>query len=58
VHPCIIGDASRPFTADTNPGVQPARLVARSAQEEDALIDENGKIAWVLERQTRYNLVR
>lgn len=30
----------------------------RSAQEEDALIDENGKVAWVLERQTRYHLVR
>jgi len=30
----------------------------RSAQEEDAVIDENGKIAWVLERQTKYHLVR
>ena len=30
----------------------------RSAQEEDAAIDENGTIAWVLERQTRYHLVR
>lgn len=30
----------------------------RSAQEEDAAIDESGKISWVLERQTRYHLVR
>ena len=30
----------------------------RSAQEEDAAIDENGTIGWVLERQTRYHLVR
>ncbi len=30
----------------------------RSAQEEDAVIDENGKISWVLERQTKYHLVR
>lgn len=30
----------------------------RSAQEEDAVIDESGKISWVLERQTRYHLVR
>jgi Xaa-Pro aminopeptidase len=30
----------------------------RSAQEEDAAIDENGKISWVLERQTKYYLVR
>ncbi|MEO8430882.1 MAG: M24 family metallopeptidase [Acidobacteriota bacterium] len=30
----------------------------RSAQEEDAAIDENGKISWVLERQTKYHLVR
>ena len=29
----------------------------RSAQEEDAAIDENGKVSWVLERQTRYYLV-
>lgn len=31
---------------------------ARSAQEEDAVIGEDGAIAWVLERQTRYHLVR
>jgi Xaa-Pro aminopeptidase len=30
----------------------------RSAQEEDAFVDENGKIAWVLERQTKYHLIR
>lgn len=30
----------------------------RSAQEEDAVIDENGRVSWVLERQTRYHLVR
>jgi Xaa-Pro aminopeptidase len=30
----------------------------RSAQEEDAVVDENGRAAWVLERQTKYLLVR
>jgi len=30
----------------------------RSAQEEDALLDEDGRMSWVLERQTRYHLVR
>ncbi len=30
----------------------------RSAQEEDAVVDEDGKVSWVLERQTRYHLVR
>lgn len=30
----------------------------RSAQEEDAVLDGDGKISWVLERQTRYHLVR
>jgi Xaa-Pro aminopeptidase len=30
----------------------------RSAQEEDAMLDEAGRISWVLERQTRYHLVR
>lgn len=30
----------------------------RSAQEEDAFVDGDGKIAWVLERQTRYHLVK
>jgi Xaa-Pro aminopeptidase len=30
----------------------------RSAQEEDAWIDENGRVTWVLERQTKYYLVR
>jgi hypothetical protein len=30
----------------------------RSAQEEDVAVDEKGRVAWVLERQTRYHLVR
>lgn len=30
----------------------------RSAQEEDVAIDENGAVAWVLERQVKYHLVR
>lgn len=30
----------------------------RSAQEEDAFVDESGKIAWVLDRQTKYHLVK
>jgi Xaa-Pro aminopeptidase len=30
----------------------------RSAQEEDAAIDADGRIGWVLARQTRYHLVR
>jgi Xaa-Pro aminopeptidase len=30
----------------------------RSAQEEDAVLGEDGTISWVLERQTRYHLVR
>jgi Xaa-Pro aminopeptidase len=30
----------------------------RSAQEEDAVLGADGKISWVLERQTRYHLVR
>jgi Xaa-Pro aminopeptidase len=30
----------------------------RSAQEEDAVLAEDGRMAWVLERQTRYHLVR
>jgi len=30
----------------------------RSAQEEDAVVDENGRGSWVLERQTRYLLVK
>jgi Xaa-Pro aminopeptidase len=30
----------------------------RSAQEEDAVVDQNGKAIWVLDRQTRYHLVR
>jgi Xaa-Pro aminopeptidase len=29
----------------------------RSAQEEDAVLGEDGRMAWVLERQTRYHLV-
>jgi len=30
----------------------------RSAQEEDAVLGEDGKMAWVLSRQTKYHLVR
>jgi Xaa-Pro aminopeptidase len=30
----------------------------RSAQEEDAVIAEDGTVSWVLDRQTRYHLVR
>jgi Xaa-Pro aminopeptidase len=30
----------------------------RSAQEEDVAIDENGQVNWVLERQTKYHLVK
>jgi Xaa-Pro aminopeptidase len=30
----------------------------RSAQEEDAVVDESGRVSWVLERQIRYHLVR
>jgi Xaa-Pro aminopeptidase len=30
----------------------------RSAQEEDAFLDGNGGIAWVLERQTKYHVVK
>jgi hypothetical protein len=30
----------------------------RSAQEEDVTIDASGRVDWVLERQTRYHLVR
>jgi hypothetical protein len=30
----------------------------RSAQEEDAVLGEQGRAGWVLERQTRYHLVR
>jgi hypothetical protein len=30
----------------------------RSAQEEDAVLAEDGTVSWVLERQTRYHLVR
>jgi Xaa-Pro aminopeptidase len=30
----------------------------RSAQEEDAVLGEDGRISWVLERQTSYHLVR
>jgi hypothetical protein len=30
----------------------------RSAQEEDAVLDESGRLSWVLERQTDYHLVR
>jgi Xaa-Pro aminopeptidase len=34
------------------------QLALRSAQEEDAILGEDGRISWVLERQTRYHLVR
>jgi len=30
----------------------------RSAQEEDAVVDESGRVSWVVERQTKYHLVR
>jgi len=30
----------------------------RSPQEEDAVLGEDGRMSWVLERQTRYHLVR
>ena len=30
----------------------------RSAQEEDAMLDESGRVSWVLPRQTKYLLVR
>jgi Xaa-Pro aminopeptidase len=30
----------------------------RSAQEEDAMLDETGRVSWVLPRQTKYLLVR
>jgi hypothetical protein len=30
----------------------------RSAQEEDVVLGEDGRPAWVIERQTRYHLVR
>lgn len=30
----------------------------RSAQEEDAFVDANGRVGWVLERQAQYHLVR
>jgi Xaa-Pro aminopeptidase len=42
----------------TSPVPEWGGQLLRSAQEEDAAIDENGRIAWVLERQTRYYLVR
>ncbi len=32
--------------------------VVRSAQEEDAVIDANGKIDWALQRQTQFHIVR
>ena len=42
----------------TSPVPEWGGQMVRSAQEEDAFVDEDGKIAWVLERQTRYHLVR
>jgi Xaa-Pro aminopeptidase len=41
----------------TTPVAEWANQRVRSAQEEDAVIGEDGKITWVLERQTRYHLV-
>jgi len=32
--------------------------VVKSAQEEDVFIDGNGKVDWVLERQTQFHLIR
>ena len=33
-------------------------MALRSAQEEDAVMGEDGRMSWVLERQTKYHLVR
>jgi Xaa-Pro aminopeptidase len=33
-------------------------MALRSAQEEDAVMGEDGSMSWVLERQTKYHLVR
>jgi hypothetical protein len=33
-------------------------MAVRSAQEEDAVLGEDGRMSWVLERQTKYHLVR
>ena len=33
-------------------------MALRSAQEEDAVMGEDGRMSWVLERQARYHLVR
>jgi Xaa-Pro aminopeptidase len=42
----------------TTPVPEWAGQPLRSAQEEDAVLGEDGRMAWVLERQTRYHLVR
>jgi Xaa-Pro aminopeptidase len=42
----------------TSPVPEWGGQLLRSAQEEDAVVDENGKVSWVLERQTRYYLVK
>ena len=33
-------------------------MALRSAQEEDAVMGEDGKMTWVLARQSSYHLVR
>ncbi len=33
-------------------------MAVRSAQEEDAVLGEDGNMSWVLDRQTKYHLVR
>jgi Xaa-Pro aminopeptidase len=42
----------------TTPVPEWGRQAVRSAQEEDAMLDESGRISWVLPRQTKYLLVR
>jgi Xaa-Pro aminopeptidase len=42
----------------TSPVAEWGNQRVRSAQEEDAVIGEDGRVGWVLERQMRYHLVR
>jgi Xaa-Pro aminopeptidase len=42
----------------TTPVPEWGRQAVRSAQEEEAMLDESGRISWVLPRQTEYLLVR
>jgi Xaa-Pro aminopeptidase len=42
----------------TTPVPEWAGQPLRSPQEEDAVLGEDGRMSWVLERQTRYHLVR